>query len=654
MAFDTVVTIGGQSFVDGFWRLLAPALERLSNPLPLTLPGFSNAQVRVTNIVPVFPGTLGGTGLQLALTMEVTAEALLQVVTETGGATIALGPQSFNLTSLTGGVALPAQTGTLTNLVFTGSVTNVGTGTGTLGLPATTGALSGVTGSGTLGLPATLALPGIPTPAILPVALDLTQNFPLVSNALVPIALTGPSPLTRFSLLMMAAEPTVNPPAAIPAATVAVLTAQLQSALNQVIAQLGVPLTIAQPILSVATVQAMLAPIPAMLAATIEDALTFLLAETGRIVFPPPGPGASCDVRALPTAGEARLLVSGLNGFELQVGLSRVAGVGAIPALPAADPSIEARVLIGNSFVLSLLCCLVEKLPAFALPVAAATGTTDIAGTAHLACCNFTGVTAAFGPIAIGGAATDGLSICVDGPPTGAKTFTIVGRFAQNVPNVVAPLSALAPTLASISVGFTLPIAFDLDDVAALANLRPVGTPTIAVTVSPGAGIYLAVLALVALVAAAAILLALAIGWLAAPIVLPIIIFMPAVVGAVLVGAVHMACGAVTFLLRNAVRLVLAGASLLKSPVAVPPGLLDAFGRLSPATVTIDDLVSKSVMHTPTSVWGLLPRIGIPKRRPPRPDRDPKNSAPGGVDGEPKPDPRPTASPQSSAGVAGG
>jgi hypothetical protein len=648
--FDAVITIGGQSFVDGVWRLLAPALERLTNPLPLTLPGFTNSQVRVTNIVPVFPGTIGGTGLEIALTMEVTAEAILQVVTETGGATIALGPQTFNLSSLTGNLGLPAQTGSVTNLVFTGSAVALGTGAGTLTLPAATGALSGVTGNGTIALPPSISVPGIPLPAVIPVPLDLTQALPMATTALVPIAVTGPTALTRQSLLFAALNPTVTPPAAISAGTITTLTGQLQAAVAQVVAQLGISGVIPQPTIVDATVQAMLAPVPGLIAAALEDALTLLLAETGRLLFPPPGAGASCDVLALPTAGEAQLIATPGNGFELQVGVSRVAGVGDIPAFPAAAPATEVRLMVGNTFLLSVLCCLVEKLPNFALPVAATTSTTDIVGGAHLACCNFTGVTAAFGPIALGGTAADGISVCVNGALGAPKTFSIVGSFAGTVPNVVPLLAGIFPTIAAITVRFTLPITVDLDDTAALANLRVFGAPPAAtVTVAPTAGLFGLLIAFILLVLAAALLIAFAVGWLAAPVVVPIITFLPSLAAVIVLLLVFLACGAVNFVLRNAVRLLLSGASLLKSPVTVPPGLLEAFGRISPATVTIDDLEAVSVMHTPTSVWGLLPRIGIPKRRPPK--------DPGGKDpGQPQPQPQPgvgTVGPGVTPGTTG-
>ncbi|HEX9967655.1 MAG TPA: hypothetical protein VGB06_06895, partial [Solirubrobacterales bacterium] len=93
--FDTVTSIGGQSFTDGFWRLLGPALEGLTNPLPIAIPGFANAQLRVRELVPVFPGSPPASGaLVVEAVVELTAEALLHVIVQSGTATIALGPQT--------------------------------------------------------------------------------------------------------------------------------------------------------------------------------------------------------------------------------------------------------------------------------------------------------------------------------------------------------------------------------------------------------------------------------------------------------------------------------------------------------------------------------------------------------------------------------
>lgn len=108
-------------------------MERLTNPSPLTLPGFVNSQVRVTNIVPIYPGNLAGNGLELALTLEVTGEALVQNTAEAGAASIALGPQRLSLT------------------------------------------LSGVTGAGAVNFPNSLPLPRIPAPGV-PVPHDRTPR----------------------------------------------------------------------------------------------------------------------------------------------------------------------------------------------------------------------------------------------------------------------------------------------------------------------------------------------------------------------------------------------------------------------------------------------------------------------------------------------
>ena len=140
--YDAVISIGGQSLVDGIWRLLGPALEGLTNPLPLALPGFSNATMRITRIIPVFPGTPPPAGaLNVLATVELSAEALLNVNVSGGDVTITLGPQNLHLTNLTGTIGLPAQDGNLTNLSIGGTYpapigrVDLGPGTGSLHMP---------------------------------------------------------------------------------------------------------------------------------------------------------------------------------------------------------------------------------------------------------------------------------------------------------------------------------------------------------------------------------------------------------------------------------------------------------------------------------------------------------------------------------------
>jgi hypothetical protein len=178
----------------------------------------------------------------------------------------------------------------------------------------------------------------------------------------------------------------------------------------------------------------------------------------------------------------------------------------------------------------------------------------------------------------------------------------------------------LIGTIATVSVAFSLPVLFDLDDLSSLANLRPLGAATVSAKVSPNvAGLLIA--GVVGAIAAG-VVIAIGgglVGWIVGGLVAvmwPIV----AVIAAVLL---IIACDAVNYVLKNAIRTVLQGASLLRSPVAIPPGLLEAFGRLSPVTVSVDDLTANSVLHTPTSPWAVLPKIG-PRRRPPKTPPPPK------------------------------
>jgi hypothetical protein len=140
------------------------------------------------------------------------------------------------------------------------------------------------------------------------------------------------------------------------------------------------------------------------------------------------------------------------------------------------------------------------------------------------------------------------------------------------------------------------------------------GQPTVAAMVVPNVWLALLLLAISVLIAAAT-------GWLGS-IVFAVVAPLVAVIVILLI---YLACGAASYFLSNAVKTVLAGASLVRSPAAVPPGLFEAFGRLSPARVTVDDLTASGVLHTPTSPWALLPRLGVSPRRRPTNERVPGN-----------------------------
>ena len=94
----------------------------------------------------------------------------------------------------------------------------------------------------------------------------------------------------------------------------------LQTAVNQIVQQIVPPnVVVTQPILDVMKVSTLLAPLPNVVRSALTDAFTTLLGETGRLVYPPAGAGASCDVTALPTTGDAQLVVAADNTYVLQL-----------------------------------------------------------------------------------------------------------------------------------------------------------------------------------------------------------------------------------------------------------------------------------------------------------------------------------------------
>lgn len=51
----------------------------------------------------------------------------------------------------------------------------------------------------------------------------------------------------------------------------------------------------------------------------------------------------------------------------------------------------------------------------------------------------------------------------------------------------------------------------------------------------------------------------------------------------------------------------------LESPAALPPGIFEAFGKLVPTTMVVDDLEAGGVLETPTSPWAVLPLLQKPR-----------------------------------------
>jgi hypothetical protein len=579
--YDSVISLGGQSFVDGLWRVFGPALEGLTNPLPLAIPGFANAQLRITELIPDIPGPpQPGGGLNVTTMVEVMAEALLHVVTQSGAVTI-VGPP---------------------NLQF----------------------------------------PAVPSPSVIPVPVDLTPGGPIAIPLAVVLSVEGPSPATRYSLKFTITKVEIGQ-VTIDPNLVNTITANLQNAINQVVAQLGIG-GINQPAVDPNIVAGLVAPLGKLVSAALDDALTGLIGETGRLLYPSAAAGASNDAEALATGADARFVVSGSGEYVLQIAFKRATSSD-IPNYPSFTPTglLDCNVLIGNRFLLELICCVVQRLPAFGIVGGGAVpDVNDVQNKPHTLCFNFTNVGANFGPIPVG---NGGLSVCLDAWADHRKRLTLVGRFVDTV-----GVSGV-PDIADIKVDFELTLDFDVDSLTSITNLRGAADPKIDVDVSLTWRFqFFLVLVAIAVAAFVGGVIGALIGGILGSLFGVIGGLFGSLLGGLLggaaagasVGVIAAAVGIlvlrvgawiVTYLLKRAVRTLLSGASLLPSPVAVPPGVLDAFGKFAPSLEVLDDLICHGVLHTPTSPWALLPRIG--PRKPTKPDRPPRKSADGGRERRP-------------------
>src|SRR6185295_14011291 len=191
---DAVISIGGQSFLDGLIRILGPALTPLRTPMPITLPGIANGTLSIRGVQPVLPGGTPGM-IELDVEIDLKGEVLLVASVAAGVLNLNLGTGTINLQPSTGNVTEPVRTGNLTTDKGNGTVagTIVGTTTTTLALtldaltgkvvlPAATAPLSLDAIGGTFVLPANFSNLALPLPAVVPVAVDFTRGAPLVAR----------------------------------------------------------------------------------------------------------------------------------------------------------------------------------------------------------------------------------------------------------------------------------------------------------------------------------------------------------------------------------------------------------------------------------------------------------------------------------------
>lgn len=606
---DAVISIGGQSFLDGVIRLLGPALQALRAPMPVAFPGLTNGLLTIRNIVPVLPG---GTPSQIELRVdfEISGEALLVASVAAGTVNLNLGNANINFPRQAGTVGQPLRGGQVRTPAQSVTATGV-----SLTLPAVTSPLDLDAAAdavlsldpivATFNLPAAVGNLALPLPAVTPVALDLTRGTPLTAaifllidvNGLFPDA--GDAPInasTGFGLDFGFRVISVQPPA-IAGTLATTLRDALTAAVRNVATQLLRGLTpIVQPTLDLQAIATDIAGrIPAIVQSVLTDAFTGLRARTGRLMFPPPGagipappPGApppppgpptSCEVLALPTDAKARLIVSG-GSIVLQVGFHRTAIHPSDRFLPFTPTGlIDTRVELSNGFVQRLLGCLLERMPNLTLLPPAPTRS-NVGTTFSL---RWSSVTLNLGPFALKGT----LDLIIAGPRAGPG-LPPIPKAISLVFNLDESIGWAGPAL-DIRVNFSLPISFDLNSVASITSLRLAGVPSM-LTFNFQAGS-----ALIALLVIGAALMTVLPGVKILGLAL-LVVTIPFIVIQI-----------ISRLLSNTIDTVLAGARLLESPAALPPGILEAFGKLVPTTMVVDDLVAHGVLQTPTSPWSLLP-----------------------------------------------
>jgi hypothetical protein len=242
-------------------------------------------------------------------------------------------------------------------------------------------------------------------------------------------------------------------------------------------------------------------------------------------------------------------------------------------------------------------------------------------------CFNFTNVSANLGIVTV---ANGGLSVCLDAWADHRKRLTLVGHFADPV-DVKG-----APKIADITIDFTLPIDFDVDGLASIVNLRTGTSENVKISADVSITWWFQIFLVGVGIAAGAVVGAVIgaiIGGILGTILGGLGGFLGGLLGGLLGGAgggaslggiaaavviavVRVSALVAKYVLNRAVRTLLGGASLVPSPVAVPPGLFEAFGKLTSSIEVLDDLIVHGVLETPASPWALLPRIGSAKRDP--------------------------------------
>lgn len=592
MSFDACLSVGGQSLLDAVGHLLQPALRAVPDPVPMQLPGATNASLRVRSLEFGYgPAGPAASNIALITAVDARAEVLLPLITSAFSVGVPLGDVMVGVPASTGDLAVPAADASITGIP--GAVANP-----VVHIPAVDhGTLTVPERAIDVHLPANLQ---VPFPAIVPVAIELAPASDAIrATSFFDLEAVDPIDAGSHHGLVINLTPSGSRLEHLP--TAALLQGRLNAARDELVHMLlgPAPLPAPLPPLDPGLGAAVLTALSDALEAALAELFSALVGRTGRLVFPAPVPlpdsTVPCDVGALPVFARTRTQVAlDSTPLLLQIGFSRE-----MPAAPLIWPNVsltddvDAQLDIGTAFLRDLLCCLVERLPKLTLPTpaTAASGATPDCPAA-VESCSWTGVILDLWPVTL----TGSLSLCINTvPDSTTKSLTVHGNFSET------SLSDLV----RITADFTLTLDVELNAKSQLTALRPANLPgalQVNVTAAPGP-------LLVGLMAAAA-----------GSFIVPLI---PAAIPAVAV-----ILGFIEAQITNILRALVSGSQQIASPPALPGGLTDAFGEFVPAGLTIDDFTAGGVLQTPITPWTLTPVHPPARRRPRQRKRQPSHQVP--------------------------
>jgi hypothetical protein len=577
--FDAVLSIGSQSLLDAILRLVGPQLDALRTPLPIAIPGLSGGLLSIRKIEPVLVRTSGvpsgaPTRLDLRLSFEVAGHVLPTLLVPAGSLSVPLPAGTVAVPDMSGVLAWPKQVADVALDPIVGSVggaipapVTLPQNAGTVTIPKADVPLAlSPAKDGGLNFNGPITLP-LPVAAVTPIDINLSDGLP--SGDLFTVTIAFDVDVNReldqangFGLvfnLVCRSVSDVDPPSNFAMRLFLKLGSELINSFDA----LGLPLSFPQVGLTqvAAAANQISSGLRSSVSETLERAFAEIVGRTGRLVGPQNATNASCEIVSLAEHGRARLFVAPDGALALQLGFSHAA-----PAAPHSFPEfapsgqLDVALNVDNAFLIQILGCVLEKLPNIAM---SGGPRPEVKGVETWYSWDVV--------VNLGVVALKGTMALILRNENGTKSLNIAFDLTQAI-----RIDGIVGDAITIHVAFWVPLALDLNDLTSLVGLRT-GMPqdvTTTVTLSWTAKAALAALGLVMGTPGLAICVGLVPTWIIAI-------------------AEH--------LLANTVDLVLTPLKALQSPAVIPAGALEAFGRLVPAELTLDDLVVRGVLRTPTN-----------------------------------------------------